>query len=395
MADSSPPGRIPFEAISDAKSWALPMVDGKVANKEEQSKRKSQALKRKSEQAQRKTQPEPVESQDVELSEEPAVKPLTARELEEITQAAEQDGFEKGYNEGVEQGKAEGRKSGFSEGLKAGTEQAESEHGQWLKEQGTYLAAICENLLEPAKAQQEALADVVFDLAVGLAKELLAAELRADPAKIVPIIDQAIAALPAAEKNISLSLHPDDLEAYQRFAPFPSCADRANADASLERGSCRVKSEHSYVDYSVAARILEFKAALADAPESEPEPVPVIGRPKKVAQEVMAEARADDQGITDDADLENHSGQIQERLLEEDAATKQNGEVQQEKTPEKNGENNTDLEEPKVQNGVKEQESLDDASAKDMAGESENKKEPVAKVPPQKVPSDIDESSDD
>lgn len=280
MGDSSPPGRIPFEAISDAKSWALPMVDGKVANKDEQRKRKSQAIKRKNEQAQRKAQPEPVESQEVESPEDIPVKPLTARELEEITQAAEQDGFEKGYNEGLEQGKAEGRKSGFSEGLKAGTEQAESEHGQWLKEQGTYLAAICENLLEPAKAQQEALADVVFDLAVGLAKELLTSELRADPAKIVPIIDQAIAALPAAEKNIRLSLHPEDLEAYQRFAPFPSCADCAIADASLERGSCRVKSEHSYVDYSVAARILEFKNALADAPDSEPEPVPIIERPK-------------------------------------------------------------------------------------------------------------------
>ena len=325
MAESSPPGRIPFEAISDAKSWALPMVDGKVANKEEQRKRKSQAIKRKSEQAQRKAQPEPVESQEVELTEEPAVKPLTARELEEITQAAEQDGFEKGYNEGLEQGKAEGRKSGFSEGLKAGTEQAESEHGQWLKEQGTYLAAICENLLEPAKAQQEALADVVFDLAVGLAKELLAAELRADPAKIVPIIDQAIAALPAAEKNISLALHPEDLEAYQRFAPFPSCADCATADASLERGSCRVKSEHSYVDYSVAARILEFKNALADAPDTEPEPVPAIER-SIVEEKMPADNLAAEDGAVDaEADL----SEKEEKSTENQAADNERNQVQE------------------------------------------------------------------
>lgn len=293
MADSKPPGRIPFEAINDAKSWALPMVDGKVANKEEQRKRRTQALKRKSEQAQRKTPPEPVESEEVAEVEEATVKPLTARELEEITQAAEQDGFEKGYGEGLEQGKAEGRKAGFSEGLKAGTEQAESEHGQWLKEQGSYLASLCENLLNPVQAQQQELADVVFDLAVGLAKELLAAELRADPAKIIPIIDQAIGALPSAEKNITLALHPDDLEAYQRFAPFPSCADRATADASLERGSCRVKSEHSYVDYSVAARLLDFKTALEATPDDEPEPVPSFERAASATADLEGEAPAD------------------------------------------------------------------------------------------------------
>ena len=369
MAESSPPGRIPFEAISDAKSWALPMVDGKVANKEEQRKRKSQAIKRKSEQAQRKAQPEPVESQEVELTEEPAVRPLTARELEEITQAAEQDGFEKGYNEGLEQGKAEGRKSGFSEGLKAGTEQAESEHGQWLKEQGTYLAAICENLLEPAKAQQEALADVVFDLAVGLAKELLAAELRADPAKIVPIIDQAIAALPAAEKNISLALHPEDLEAYQRFAPFPSCADCATADASLERGSCRVKSEHSYVDYSVAARILEFKNALANAPDTEPEPVPAIERPK-VEEKIPADNLAADDGAVDaEADLsekEEKSAEIQtienerNQVQENDGASCDDSELDSVKTEssgtekvDKSNNKENPLAEPKNKNDAK------------------------------------------
>lgn len=298
MGESTPPGRIPFESINGAKSWALPMVEGKVANKEEQQKRRSQALKRKSEQAQRKVAPEPVQSQEIPELEEITVKPLTARELEEITQAAEQDGFEKGYNEGLEQGKAEGRKSGFSEGLKAGTEQAESEHGQWLKEQGSYLASLCESLLHPVQEQQTALADVVFDLAVGLAKELLTAELKADPSKIVPIIDHAIAALPSAEKNIRLSLHPDDLEAYQRFAPFPGCADCAIADPSLERGSCRIKSEHSYVDYSIAARLLEFKSALDDLPDAEPAPVPVNVRVSEI--EYATSISADNDVVTPD-----------------------------------------------------------------------------------------------
>ena len=263
---AQPPGRIPFEDIASAKSWLLPEVNGKVINSDEQRKRKTQAGKNKAQQNKRSAPESPVVSEDVDPPEPEQVKGVTAQQLEEITQAAEQDGFDKGYAEGLEQGKLDGRKAGYSEGIKAGTEQAESEHGQWLKEQGQHLQQLCDALFSPLEHQQQTLADTTLDLALGLAKHILQQELQLDSRKIIAVVDRALEALPPVEKNIALYLHPDDANAYRDYAPQPIVADVIHEDASLARGSCSVKSEHSYIDYSVAARLDEFIAALADKP---------------------------------------------------------------------------------------------------------------------------------
>lgn len=263
---AKPPGRIPFESIASAKSWSLPEVNGTVINGDEQRKRKVQAGKNKSLQSKRAAPERPTVSEDVEELESENVKGITAQQLEEITQAAEQDGFDKGYAEGLDQGKLDGRKAGYSEGIKAGTEQAESEHGQWLKEQGQHLQSLCESLFSPLENQQKALADTTLDLALGLAKHILQQELQLDSRKIIAVVDRALEALPPVEKNIVLYLHPEDASAYRDYAPQVIAPDAIHDDATLERGSCRVKSEHSYVDYSVATRLDEFIAALAEKP---------------------------------------------------------------------------------------------------------------------------------
>ncbi|HEY7774788.1 MAG TPA: flagellar assembly protein FliH [Marinagarivorans sp.] len=263
---AQPPGRIPFEDIAAAKSWLLPEVNGNVINRDEQRKRQTQAGKNKAQQSRRSAPESPVHSEDVEPPEPKQVKGITAQQLEEITQAAEQDGFDKGYAEGLEQGKLDGRKAGYSEGLKAGTEQAESEHGQWLKEQGAHMQSLCEALMAPLECQQKELSEAVLDLAMGLARRLLQQELASEPQKIIAIVDRALEALPPVEKNIALYLHPDDAQAYREFAPHTIPPDAVHEDENLERGSCKVKSQHSYLDYSVASRLDEFASALLEQP---------------------------------------------------------------------------------------------------------------------------------
>jgi flagellar assembly protein FliH len=268
---AQPPGRIPFEHVTGAKSWLLPEVNGDIINSEEQRKRKTQIGQKKAQQQKRGVPESPVVSEELAGFGRDDRKAITAQQLEEITQAAEQDGFEKGYSEGVEQGKLEGRKAGYSEGLKAGTEQAQSEHGQWLKEQGEHLQQVCEALMTPLASQQQELADAALDLAMGLAKHILASELAAAPEKLIALVDRAIAALPPVEKDIAIYLHPEDAQAYKDYsfsdqAPFGQGQIAIREDPHLDRGGCRVTSEHSFIDYSVGTRLSEFAAALQDKP---------------------------------------------------------------------------------------------------------------------------------
>lgn len=276
-----PPGRIPFEEIANAKSWMLPQVNGQSINGEEQTKRKAKASKKKSEQ-QKRTEPElPVVSEDVAVAAEKQQATITAQELEAITQAAELDGHEKGYAEGLEQGRQDGRKAGYSDGLKAGTEQANSEHGQWLREQGDNLHKLCSSLISPLSHQQQELADTTLDLAMGLARHILDEELKIEPQKIITIVDKAISALPPVEKGIELYFHPDDMSAYKTYGPTGISHDAIHADETLERGSCRVHSEHSFVDYSVASRLQQFAEELTQKPfdeEAAAEPIPAVVR---------------------------------------------------------------------------------------------------------------------
>ncbi|WP_054113096.1 FliH/SctL family protein [Marinagarivorans algicola] len=260
------PGRIPFEQVASAQSWALPQVNGRAINQDEQRKRKTSESKRRLEQSQRTEKASPVVSEEIATPVEPLAARITAAQLQDITQAAEQDGYEKGYQEGLAEGKADGRKAGFSEGLKAGTEQAQSEHGQWLKEQGEHLGALCEALLSPLEYQQQALANATLDLALGVAKHILDTELSCDPTKIIAVVDAALIALPADEKTIQLTLHPDDADAYAQFGPPAAAGHTILTDESLSRGSCQVHSENSFVDFSVTARLAEFMQALQEHP---------------------------------------------------------------------------------------------------------------------------------
>ena len=266
---SLPPGRIPFEDIAHAKSWVIPNVKGNPVNSIEQRKRKTKSLQNQVKQSQRVEPQQPVTSEDVEAPAGTSNHRLTAQQLEDITLAAEQDGFSKGYEEGVERGKQDGRKAGYSDGLKAGTEQAESEHGQWLREQGEHLQSLCESLMAPLASQQQDLADAVLDLALGLTRHLLDAELALNPRHIVAVVDKALAALPPVEDNIQLVLHHDDQDAFQEYSPKAALIEKIKTDDSLVRGSCKVHSQHSFVDFSVASRLDDFMAALTAKPFDE------------------------------------------------------------------------------------------------------------------------------
>ncbi|MDZ7923104.1 MAG: flagellar assembly protein FliH [Marinagarivorans sp.] len=309
---SLPPGRIPFEDIANAKSWVIPNVKGHPVNSVEQRKRKTKTRQNQVKQSQRVEPQQPVTSEEVAAPAESNHR-LTAQQLEEITLAAEQDGFSKGYEEGVDRGKQDGRKAGYSDGLKAGTEQAESEHGQWLREQGEHLHALCESLMTPLAGQQQDLADAVLDIAMGLTRHLLDAELQLNPRHIVAVVDKALAALPPVEDNIQLVLHPDDQDAFQEYSPKAALIEKITTDASLARGSCKVHSQHSFVDYSVASRLDEFMAALIAKPFDEAAaalPIETVEREASAIDDVKIE-ECDLQTPGDDMPQENVAAQYE------------------------------------------------------------------------------------
>ena len=101
--------------------------------------------------------------------EEEEVKPLTAADLEEIRQAAREDGFQEGrqagYAEGFEQGRADGHKDGYAageaEGRSEGEQQAAEQTRQEVASRMERLEHLMGELLLPIERHEDELEAVL------------------------------------------------------------------------------------------------------------------------------------------------------------------------------------------------------------------------------------------
>lgn len=185
---------------------------------------------------------------------------ITARDLEEITSAAQQEGHALGFEEG--------RADGAARGLEEGRAAARAE----LQEQIAALQALMAQLQEPVAAQQDAIEDALTQLAIDIAGAVLEHEPALSAAQLLPVVRTALRELPVGERNITVLLHPQQLELVRANAEWPP-AWNLQADSRVECGGCRIRSEHSLIDYTVGLRFRQVAASLL-APVAAPIPEP-------------------------------------------------------------------------------------------------------------------------
>ncbi|WP_293935189.1 FliH/SctL family protein [Iodobacter sp.] len=163
--------------------------------------------------------------------EEPATSDMpypTAEEIEAISQQAQSEGFEAG--------------------LEAGRLVAEDE----VNRLRAVLASV-ESTLQKAEA---VLANEVLDLAVVIARQMVREELNDSPERLLPIVREALASMPAARSPSRVFLNPEDLTAISAMlgGEMPSDTWRFLADAHMQSGGCRIETPDSAVDLSLPVR---------------------------------------------------------------------------------------------------------------------------------------------
>lgn len=184
-----------------------------------------------------------------------AVQPLTAEQLEQIRQEAQREGFEAGRKEGIAAGQKEVRAT---------------------VQRLTQIISAFSHPLEDVDAlvEQELVA-----LAIAIARQIIRRELKTDPGQVVGVVREALAALPAAARRVTLHLHPADAALVREALPAGVEENnwRIVEEAALTRGGCRIHAEHSQIDATVEKRIAAIVIQLlggerrSDIPE-EPEP---------------------------------------------------------------------------------------------------------------------------
>ncbi len=175
------------------------------------------------------------------------------REVEQERQLAVQKGYEEGYTAGFEEGKKE----------------AEARCRQLIQEAAEQLEQARRSAREIVAASEK----TIVELAVGVAEKLLRSQLEMAPEKVVAIVKEAINSLPEGD-TIKVYLNPEDLPACLR------CREELEGlkqfqqvelipQEEMPRGSCRVESESSTVEFLLDEEKKRLQEALLEIARKE------------------------------------------------------------------------------------------------------------------------------
>ena len=208
----------------------------------------------------RRWQYEPPEADDDE--EEQQLQPITAEELEQIREAAREEGFKEGYNaghaEGIEAGHQEGINQGQQEGFNKGFEQGLADGKAQMEQQAGELLKLLDSLSHPEQKITDDVEAELLEMVMELTEAICLDVPYKQPELVKVAVRNALEVLPVTDQRVVIHLNPDDLELVQDMYSEEQLREHGwllNKDDLLERGGCRVTTESSSVDYTLRSRI--------------------------------------------------------------------------------------------------------------------------------------------
>jgi flagellar assembly protein FliH len=166
---------------------------------------------------------------------ETAQPPLAPDELERLRERAHEEGYAAGYVQGESHARA----------------QAEAIHG---------LLVAAQQEMHGCEAR---IADALLELALAIARHVMRVNLRLRPELVLPVVQEALRALPGFSQGIELVLHPEDaaLVREQLAERIAQGGWKVLEDSGMERGGCRLDTPVGAVDATIEMRWQRVVAA--------------------------------------------------------------------------------------------------------------------------------------
>lgn len=246
---SKPPIKIIKASHNDSPDlWSLPDVQDQPSI---HNQNKTNALGKKSNWVY-----EPPEEEEIEPE------PLTAQEIEDIRQAASEEGFnqgkEEGFAKGYEEGKAKGAEEGKLQGIEEGTEQGLALGKEKIDEQSASLDKLIEQLHHPLASVEKNVEEQLLNLVLQLTEAVVLHEAKTNPDILMAAIATGIKNLPSNDVETQISLNPSDIQLVEiqfgaehikqqgwRLLPAPQ----------ISQGSCQIENSTSNIDLQMKARL--------------------------------------------------------------------------------------------------------------------------------------------
>jgi flagellar assembly protein FliH len=172
----------------------------------------------------------------------PAAEKTPAADPALLRERARQEGFEQGRAEGIAAGRAE------------------------LAQRADVLQRVMEGMARPLQALEHQFEEEVLTLITTIARQLVRRELHHEPAHIISIIREGLAALPSVSVGVRVRLHPLDAEVVRELLQ-PDESGRAwdiEADPLMEQGGCQIISETAQIDGRLDTRLNRLVATMLE-----------------------------------------------------------------------------------------------------------------------------------
>ncbi|MBK9446508.1 MAG: flagellar assembly protein FliH [Betaproteobacteria bacterium] len=165
---------------------------------------------------------------EVDVPAEPAVPLPTAETIERIHTEAQQTGYAVGYEEGLGEAQAQAEK----------------------------ISALVENLGHSLQQLDQEISEELLAVAVEIAGQVLRQSLKIKPELVLPIVREAVAALPMHHGHPALFMTPADAALVHTHLGEQLAHNgwRILEDSTIEPGGCRIESGASEVDATLQTR---------------------------------------------------------------------------------------------------------------------------------------------
>ena len=202
----------------------------------------------------------------------------TVQEIEQIREAAFQEGYSEGYQQGQgqgqQQGREQGQRQGYEEGYQQGQQEGQQAGQQQAQEQAkaeidSHLQAVqqmVQALQEPLHRWQHSIETALAQTLVVLCRHCLLAELSLPQPQIMAIVTQAVQALPLGQSRLRLRISAVD-QAHLQALALQRLLDQTQhltieVDAQLGGGECCIDSDDSLIDFTLSQRFNQQIQAL-------------------------------------------------------------------------------------------------------------------------------------
>ncbi|TWX64948.1 flagellar assembly protein FliH [Colwellia sp. C1TZA3] len=190
--------------------------------------------------------------------------PLTAQDIEDIRQAAFEEGFSEGkadgFATGFDEGKTSGHEAGLTSGNEEGVRQGLAEGKETSAQQIAAMQTLLDQLHQPLLNVEKNVEAQLLQLVVQLTQAVTKHEAKTNPDILLSAIAEGIKALPAQESQTQILLHPTDIKLVEQQFGATHIQEqgwRLLAAPQLSPGSCQIENSTSNIDLSVKSRLNE------------------------------------------------------------------------------------------------------------------------------------------